>query len=162
MLYLIPAPLHRVGLRIAHAMRKLLWRLRRSRVVGCSVVALDESGCVLLVRHSYGSGRWAMPGGGLARNEEPVDGAVRELREETGCILVEAQEIMTILERRSGAASRVHMVAGRTSSDLKIDGREVIEARFFPLDRLPRDIMRNLTERIPLWVEIYDAYNSES
>lgn len=39
---------------------------------------------VLVVRGWLSSGRWGLPGGGLHRGEDPAEGAVRELKEETG------------------------------------------------------------------------------
>lgn len=50
----------------------------RTRIL---VVSKDQ---VLVVMDLIGPGRWALPGGGIHRNETPLDGAVRELREETG------------------------------------------------------------------------------
>ena len=47
MLYLIPPPVHRAGLRIAHALRTRWWRLARPRVTGCRVLAFDARGRVL-------------------------------------------------------------------------------------------------------------------
>lgn len=45
-----------------------------------------QSGHVLLVKrkHSPGKGLWALPGGFLDQTERTVDGAIRELKEETG------------------------------------------------------------------------------
>ena len=47
MLHLIPAPLHRAGLRLAHAVRRRWWRLARPRLTGVCVVACDDAGRVL-------------------------------------------------------------------------------------------------------------------
>ena len=96
MLHLIPAPAHRAALRLAHALRRRWWRLRGARLAGCRVLALDAAGRVLLVRHSYGSDLWMPPGGGLARGEDAVAAAVRELREETGCRLVGAHLLKSV------------------------------------------------------------------
>lgn len=49
----------------------------RTRVL---VIVEDD---VLLVKDIIGSGHWSLPGGGLKKGEQPVDGAVRELKEET-------------------------------------------------------------------------------
>ena len=51
----------------------------------CDAVVI-QSGHVLLVRrkHAPGKGLWAIPGGFLNQNERYCDGAIRELREETG------------------------------------------------------------------------------
>ena len=162
MLQQIPAPLFRVGLRVAHVLRTLWWRVARPQIIGCRVMALDDSGHVLMVRHSYGSGRWSMPGGGVGAREEPLAAALRELREETGCVLVEARELVVLFEDLSGAGNRVHLVAGRVSGEVRADGREVIEARFFPVDALPANTARGLPERIPQWAEQYRAYSSGS
>ncbi len=159
-LYLIPAPLHRAALKVAHALRKQWWRLRRPRVIGCRVLALDEAGRVLLIRHSYGSGRWMPPGGGVGRNEPVIAASVRELREETTCVLKQAREVATIVEDLFGAGNQVHVIAGRVAGEARADGREVIEARFFPLDRLPQDIAGKFLEEIPVWAARYEAHTN--
>lgn len=38
----------------------------------------------LVVKNWLGSGNWALPGGGLHKGENPVDGAIREVQEELG------------------------------------------------------------------------------
>lgn len=42
---------------------------------------------VLVVKSWLGDGRWQLPGGGLHAGEDPLRGAVREMREETGLSL---------------------------------------------------------------------------
>ena len=47
----------------------------------------ERDGAVLLTRvapEGPGAGRWTLPGGGLDFGEDPADGAIREVREETG------------------------------------------------------------------------------
>ena len=39
---------------------------------------------LLLTKDWLGAGDWSLPGGGLRRGEDPAEGAVRELMEETG------------------------------------------------------------------------------
>jgi len=41
-------------------------------------------GKILVLRNWLSDGRWSLPGGGLHSGEDPLEGAVRELREETG------------------------------------------------------------------------------
>ncbi|WP_377268959.1 NUDIX hydrolase [Peterkaempfera sp. SMS 1(5)a] len=50
------------------------------------VAVLDPDAAVFLLRYDNEEVgvHWAMPGGGLEPGETPVEGAVRELREETG------------------------------------------------------------------------------
>ncbi len=67
----------------------------RSRAVG--VVALDGDGRVLLVgQHRYTLDRysWEIPEGGSPWGEDPVDGARRELAEETGYVAASWRELI--------------------------------------------------------------------
>jgi 8-oxo-dGTP pyrophosphatase MutT (NUDIX family) len=153
MLHLIPASLHRQGYRLAHAIRKRWWRIRKPRTCGCRVLAFDAAGRVLLVRHSYGSGNWMAPGGGLGRGEEPLRAAGRELREETGCGLEGAWQLTLVEEPLHGATNVVHVVAGSASGTPVPDGREVVEARFFAPDALPQPMSDMLRRDLPGWLK---------
>ena len=137
MFHLIPAPLHRAALRLAHALRRTWWRVARRPVNGCRVLAFDEAGRVLLIRHSYGSGDWMLPSGGLRRGEDPVAAARRELAEETGCALAGAILIGVHEEPLHGTVNHVHLVAGRARGEPREDNREVIACGFFAAGRLP-------------------------
>jgi ADP-ribose pyrophosphatase YjhB (NUDIX family) len=49
-----------------------------------SVLIIDESGRLLLVRHTGHDEGWAVPGGAVDIGESPAQAAVREVREELG------------------------------------------------------------------------------
>ena len=157
MLHLIPRPLHRAAYRLAHALRKVWWRVSRPRVTGCRVLAFDGEGRVLLVRHSYGSGNWMAPGGGLRRGEDPLRAGPRELREETGCELESAWQVAQVEEPLGGATNIVHVLAGRTASTPLPDGREVIEASFFAPEALPLPMSDLLRRDLPGWLRAAKA-----
>jgi 8-oxo-dGTP pyrophosphatase MutT (NUDIX family) len=161
MLRLIPSPLHRQGLRVAHRLRLVWWRVRRPRLDGCRVLAFDAHDRVLLVRHAYGSGRWMLPGGGLGRGEEPVAAALREFAEEAGCGLVETRLLEVLEEPLSGAVNRVHLVTGRIQGTPRPDGREIIELACFAAADLPADLSPALAARIAEWIALGLAARSE-
>ena len=156
-LRLIPAPLHRGGYRLAHAARKLWWRLRKPVLTGCRIVARDDEGRVLLVRHSYGTRRWMLPGGGVGRGEDPIAAALRELREETGCGLLAPHEVARIDEPLHGARNVVHVVAGGTADMPLVDHREIEDARFFAPEALPDDMPVRMREGLPGWLKAAKA-----
>jgi len=155
MFHLIPAPLHRGVLRIAHRLRTAWWRVRAPVLEGCRVLALDPQGNLLLVRHSYVPDRWMPPGGGLDRAEHPLDAARRELFEETRCTLDKAQVVDRVTETLHGAENIVNVVVGTTTQIPRADRREIVETRFFALDQLPEDLASGLAEHIPGWIARY-------
>jgi 8-oxo-dGTP diphosphatase len=64
---------------------------RRVTRVGAYAVCVDEASRILLCRLAPGhwvgrDGWWMLPGGGLEHGENPRDGALRELSEETGLV----------------------------------------------------------------------------
>jgi len=147
---LIPAPLHRLLYRVAHSSRKRWLRWRGGEVHGCSVIARDAAGRVLLVRHSYGSGLWSFPGGGINRGEEPAMGAAREFSEELRCGLTDLRHLGTLDEQFHGARNVAHVFTGDISGEPRPDMREIVEARFFGLDDLPENRSRMVDARLEL------------
>lgn len=152
MLHLIPPPLHRLALRLAHALRQRWWRLTQPKIAGCRIMAFDGAGRLLLIRHSYGHSAWMLPGGGLKRDEDVLVAAARELREEAGCELHGAREVLAVHEALWGADNRVHIVAGSTTDEPRPDRREVTEAAFFALDSLPHDLASVLHRNLAEWL----------
>ncbi len=151
MLHLIPAPLHRALLRAAHRVRHHWRRLRGVTSDGVTVIATDLEGRILLVRHSYGPDLWYFPGGGLRRGECPKAAAQRELAEETACTVSALNPIGVLDEVLSGASHRVHVFAAITADVPRPDGREVVDARFFPTHSLPEPLSPRTRARIEMW-----------
>jgi len=160
MFHLIPAPLHRLALRIAHPLRERWLRWRKPQTAGVSVIAIDARERVFLVRHSYGSGLWALPGGGLRRGEDPHDCARREMREELGCALESLELAGQIEEILYGAPHTGFVFTARLAGELRIDGREVIDSGWFALDALPPGLVRFAAYRLQL--AFRERYKSES
>ena len=73
----------RVILTGAHQVLRAGWFVRRPRTFGAHALALTPERKLILVKLRYAPG-WRLPGGGRGANEDPVDAALRELREEIG------------------------------------------------------------------------------
>lgn len=119
---------------------------------GCNVIAVNAQGAVLLVRHSYHArDTWMLPGGGLGRGESLLEAAARELAEETGCVLQDAEHCETITLHRSGWTNLIELICGKAQGTPLADGREIVEARFFAPDALPAQISAPVQLMISRW-----------
>ena len=94
-----------------------------NRGAGVAVWYQDQ---ILVVRHSYRPG-WSLPGGQIKKNELPRSAASRELWEEVG-IQTAPERLIQVRESPPGKfLFECHL---HTRPVLKIDNREIIEARF--------------------------------
>ena len=129
--------------------------LRRAMTLGVRVVAEDQSGRIMLVRHTYLSG-WHLPGGGVDPGESTEAAAIRELREETGLVAAERPALFG-LYRHIAAAGRDHVAVYRlrafTTRTPEADG-EIAETGFFARDALPAGTSRPTLSRL---AEIFDG-----
>ena len=131
--------------RLPFPMRRQVARMVSPKYLVGAVTVLRDSetggGQVLLLRQPSHRG-WGLPAGLLKRREEPIDGAVRELYEETGVRLT-ADDL-----RAANPNAIVHTVGvvdtvffadvPASTTELAVDGGEVLEAAWFPVDNLPR------------------------
>ena len=131
----------------------LLRRLRHGMTLGVRVLAVDDAGRVLLVRHSYVAG-WHLPGGGVDVGESAEAAARRELKEEAN---VEAHGPLALagvfFNPRVGG--RDHVVLFRTAG-LIVGPRpernlEIVAAEFFAPDALPEDLSPATARRVAEW-----------
>lgn len=151
MLRLIPARLHRALMPLAHRVRHHWRRWRKVPLSGCGVVICNLDGDVLLLRHSYGPGVWALPGGGIGRKETPEAAVRREVQEELGLALGQLSLVTVIEDTISGAPHTTHLFAAVTEQHPQIDRREVVEARFFPRHSLPEPQGPTTRARLDMW-----------
>jgi len=151
--HLLPKPVERLALRIAHRLRHWWRKIARPQLRGVSVLLRDGEGQVLLVRHAYGPPGWSPPGGGIARGELPEDAARREMEEELGLRIAQLASLGTLSETISGAPHTAYLFTAQIDALPRPDGREVVEARFFALDRLPPDISKLTRHRLAVLAE---------
>lgn len=120
----------------------VLWLLHAKFIFGVSGVVLNDAGHVLLLRHRFWKeGSWGLPGGYIKRRETLQDALRREVREETGYLI----EPLNLLQLVSGYRLRLEatFLARLSGGTLKLDPREVLEARFFAPDALPDGLLRS-------------------
>ena len=132
-------------LRLAYLLRSLYEFFVRPINIGVRVM-LVQDGQVLLIRHTYVDG-WYFPGGGLKQGETPESAARREVREEAGA---EAGPMELVGIYTSQQWKTDHNVLFRCM-EFTIVGKpdsEIAEARFFPLDDLPGEVIAGHRQRI--------------
>ncbi len=96
---------------------------------------------LLLLRQPPGLG-WSLPAGLLKRGEHPAEGCVRELHEESGILLppeaLTPANPNTVVHTRGRWVDVVFEASVPASEvNLTVDGAEVYEADWHPVDRLP-------------------------
>ena len=101
------------------------------------VVPIDELDRVVLVgqfRYTLGAYSWEIPEGGVPSDEDPLEGARRELREETGLEAAEWRELgRTHLSNSiSDEAGIIYLATGLTEGPATPDGTEELEVRRVP------------------------------
>jgi ADP-ribose pyrophosphatase YjhB (NUDIX family) len=124
--------------------RRMVRLIAPKYLIGAVNVIKDSeapgAGRLLLLRQPPGR-RWGLPAGLLKRNEQPVVGAARELYEESGVVLDPEDLIPAVpnaIVHTQGWVDTVFFGAVPASTTrLVVDGGEVLEAAWFPLDGLP-------------------------
>jgi ADP-ribose pyrophosphatase YjhB (NUDIX family) len=108
--------------------------------LGVRGVVLDDRNQVFLIRHTYVPG-WHLPGGGVETGETALDALGRELREEACITIDETPRLFGVFFNNNRISRRdhvlVYVIRRFTVLEVKRPDREIAEAGFFPLDRLP-------------------------
>src|SRR5205814_6773782 len=103
------------------------------------VVAMDADDRVLLVgqyRYTLGEDSWEIPEGGVPFDESPLDGARRELAEETGYVAAEWRDLGPFATSNSvtNEIGRLYLATGLTPGVAHPDGTEDLTVRWVAFD----------------------------
>jgi ADP-ribose pyrophosphatase YjhB (NUDIX family) len=141
-----------VLLRVADTARRWVWRVAGPRTVGVRGLVVDGDGRVLLVRHTYGSAHWQLPGGGVRRRESIVAALHRELREETGVVVTGPVRLLgTYSSLTDGKSDHISVFVVDAFVQQPSDSAEIDTARFFAVDGLPDDTSPATRRRLDEW-----------
>jgi 8-oxo-dGTP pyrophosphatase MutT (NUDIX family) len=134
-------------------LRRLLhvyWRFARPMTLGVRALVLDDSGRILLVKHSYVSG-WHLPGGGVEPGETLAQALARELLEEGHIELTARPQLHGVyFNRRASRRDHVavYVVREFRAARSPVTGREIVARAFFPAHALPADTTASTRARI--------------
>jgi 8-oxo-dGTP pyrophosphatase MutT (NUDIX family) len=103
------------------------------------VVAIDAADRVALVgqhRYTLDAYSWEIPEGGVPPDEDPLHGAARELREETGVVAAEWHELgrLHLSNSVSDEGAILYLATALTSGEPSPDGTEDLAVRWVPFD----------------------------
>ena len=139
------------------SLRRSLWfrlmLLQRGMTLGVRVIALNQAGEVLMVRHGYTPG-WHLPGGGVDHQETVEAAARREVEEETGYRPVGELDLLGLsYNHRQWKGDHVAVYLARSVTKVR-DVRptfEIAEVGFFAPDNLPEGTSRGTHARLAEW-----------
>ena len=103
------------------------------------VIVYRDDGDILLVKNRFSRQKWALPGGGVNRNESYERAAVREVLEEIGLKIHNLRYLGKANSHESYAKFSVRVFAAHASNcDIKCNF-EIMEARWFNMNYLPEE-----------------------
>jgi 8-oxo-dGTP pyrophosphatase MutT (NUDIX family) len=105
------------------------------------VLAVDDADRVLLVgqhRYALDAYSWEIPEGGVPIGETALEGARRELREETGIEAATWHEIARshLSNSVSDELAVLYLATGLTAGEATPDGTEALDTRWLPFDEV--------------------------
>jgi 8-oxo-dGTP diphosphatase len=113
-------------------------------------------GKILVDRTWLGDGRWGLPGGGLHKGESSIDGALRELAEETGIKLV-ATDLQYIAGHRmsvQGLSFKYDLFKTELKDfpELHRQAGEIVDAQWLTQSELQASRIRpDVQEALAIW-----------
>ena len=130
----------RLGYRLAYRALQVAWWLTRPRARGVKCVLTDREQ-ILLVRHTYGSRAWDLPGGLLKRGETPLSAARREMEEELGMGWAEWRPLGELRGRVNRRHDTIYIYRAEVADPpLRLDPGELQTAAWFSHDALPGEL----------------------
>jgi 8-oxo-dGTP diphosphatase len=116
-------------------------------MLGAATVVVDDTGRVLLVKHTYGELNWELPGGAGEAGESAEETARREMREEVG-VELEAMRLAGVYWDPQIDAHHFVFRARTGGTPRLADPKEIDEFGWFLPDALPRPMSDFTVRRI--------------
>ena len=114
-----------------------LYRCTRARFTSGVVGAVfNNCGELLIVEHVFHQVPWGLPGGWLERREAPVDGLLRELREELGLVITVLEPLIIQPSDMHPAHLDIAFLC-RAEGDVQSLSPELLDFRWIRLESLP-------------------------
>jgi ADP-ribose pyrophosphatase YjhB (NUDIX family) len=129
---------------------KIYWSIFQPESLGSAVIIQFE-GEILLVRNSYGSLRWALPGGFAKSNETPEKTARREVYEEVGVRLDNLSKVGSFRRNFYGRKDTVWVFKSWvTTKNTKSESFEIQETSWVKINSLPGNLSPYTKEALKL------------
>lgn len=130
--------------------------------IGTNGILVDGMGEVLLIQRDD-TRTFAPPGGGLEAGELPTEGVVRELREETGLIVMPVRLVAVVFSKKEPESNLFFLFRCLQRGGDLATSEESLSVGFYPVHALPRPMTRLHRERLewslqrqeptPFWIE---------
>jgi len=116
-----------------------------------AVVTRDDEGRILLIKRKINpcKGKWALPSGFMEIEETPVQGALRELKEETG-IEGKVKRLIGVYSNESKIHGHlvIIMYEAKMSGGILCAGDDAEEAVFYDVEKMPEIIFDSHLEAV--------------
>ena len=125
-----------------HRIVKVYWFIFRPKTSGAICLIKNNKEEFLLIRQTYGSRKWTLPGGGIKKGEDPQETVTREVKEEVSLDIKDITFLGNYDTNFEYKRDRVFCYRAKLKDEHvaeKIDGGEISEARWFKLDAFPKD-----------------------
>lgn len=100
---------------------------------------IEHDGKLLMIRNTYGTRHWTLPGGGIKKHETPENAARRETKEEVGIDLGQLLYLGKYFSTRHYTQDTVYcFYAKAVNVNFKIDEGEIAEAKWFSISEMPQ------------------------
>jgi 8-oxo-dGTP pyrophosphatase MutT (NUDIX family) len=127
---------------------RIYWRIRKPITLGVRIIAVNEHGEILLVKHTY-QNNWFLPGGGVKKGETFEQTIRRELIEETG-YEADVIELFGVYNNTyEGKRDNIVVFISRNGKFVEVSKSPEIEKyEFFNPNNLPENTAKGMRRRI--------------